>query len=847
MKCQALSRGQGKPAFEQLEPRFMLNGTLYDPVISSVSAELLGGNDDPNVAGIAVSPDTPAATGDLTDGLAGGYQAMAADQNLVLSSPYDYYPSPTYSTTTDAGDITQLTDGYKSGSGSMWVLASTVGWIEGVNIPVVIHFDLGQEASLSEVRFYSAVSDLGTGVAQVGLDVYVSLDDLSYVLAGQRPAPPVPDSSTTRQAVRMDVPLDNVRARHVAIVAMAPVPFYFVFVDEIEIMGQIPADPGSVFPTGVTINASGAQGLQESLEAQMWGQTLLESLTIQMEDYMVNWPVAQANAQRDDLAAFAQGISTDPSQYESLRAVFTEQQRIRAGQIYATDLLVWEEFPDVASSMLSLSVDLSPTPAAEINTAINALEATALGIANLSDTDLALGISIVDDTAVGAPAVSFRIGRYFKTTNAKYVPDVLLDEDASQTIPSGESRLVWLEADSTNASPGAYSYQVTVEIGAYSQVIDLTVQVHDVTLDTETPLSVGNWSSTTSTMTAAEELRAEMLDHRQTTAELGGTSMILPLLDAYGEPLRPVQINLTSLARELAHHQDFNQVGWCIAFDRSSSRPQREMFGSSDWMSAEFQEIFGEWIAAVVACLQANGRSYDEFYLQFFDETLVDVAAEITALTKSFDPNVRVMLTIPRASIAATQKQVDAGLDISAYHAPRIEYDNPQDGFPMLSSGGRELWFYNAGGAEEVGRECDPLTWYRYMYWSAFYHGATGVHFWTLVRESPGTGGWDETNQVYYLPMIYLNTDQQNLPPDVVTAEVVIPSRRWEYSRMGTEDYMLLKMAQDKIDELGAAGNPYRNQLRRIIRDVITHRENRILFRAKRRELVELVEKLAAR
>jgi hypothetical protein len=95
--------------------------------------------------------------------------------------------------------------------------------------------------------------------------------------------------------------------------------------------------------------------------------------------------------------------------------------------------------------------------------------------------------------------------------------------------------------------------------------------------------------------------------------------------------------------------------------------------------------------------------------------------------------------------------------------------------------------------------------------------------------------------------MIYLNTDQQNLPPDVVTAEVVIPSRRWEYSRMGTEDYMLLKMAQDKIAELGAAGNPYRNQLRRIIRDVLTHRENRILFRAKRRELVELVEKLAAR
>ncbi len=776
--------------------------------------------------------------------------AAGQQRNLVLNRPYDYHPNPRYSDSKDEGDIRQLTDGKTFPSSSLWMQKSTVGWIAGLGAsdsgPVVIHFDLGAEATLSELRFHSAGGG-AAGVVEVGLKLFVSLDDQTYVLAGELPAPR-PKGGGYPITLRVPLTRNDTRARYVAVVAMAPAPHYFVFADEIELIGTIPAHPSSILPIQVGVSASGAKGLGQLFAGGNRAAKLASSLTAPVKRHIANWPAQKRDAQGKDLEVFAQAVRTQSDQYDNLRAQFTEQHRLRAREVYAADTLVWEVVPDDRFTMLSLPDRLSPDSSGTIHTVINALEATALGASNLTDRDLPLMVSI-SGGGDGAPRMTIRVARFFVTSNnARYVPDALLANDCPQVIPSGESKLIWLEADSSdNASPGAYSYQITVEIGAYSQVIDLTVQVHDVTLDTETPLSVGNWSSTTSTMTAAEELRAEMLDHRQTTAELGGTSMILPLLDAYGEPLRPVQINLASLARELAHHQDFNQVGWFISFDRSSSRPQREMFGSSDWMSAEFQEIFGEWIAAVVASLQANGRSYDEFYLQFFDETLVDVAAEITALTKSFDPNVRVMLTIPRASIAATQKQVDAGLDISAYHAPQIEYDNPQDGFPMLSSGGRELWFYNAGGAEEVGRECDPLTWYRYMYWSAFYHGATGVHFWTLVRESARTGGWDETNQVYYLPMIYLNTDQQNLPPDVVTAEVVIPSRRWEYSRMGTEDYMLLKMAQDKIAELGAAGNPYRNQLRRIIRDVLTHRENRILFRAKRRELVELVEKLAAR
>lgn len=56
----------------------------------------------------------------------------------------------------DDGDSTQLTDGKTKYTGGMWMFPSTVGWTAGIDVPVVIHFDLEKEATLSELRFNSA-------------------------------------------------------------------------------------------------------------------------------------------------------------------------------------------------------------------------------------------------------------------------------------------------------------------------------------------------------------------------------------------------------------------------------------------------------------------------------------------------------------------------------------------------------------------------------------------------------------------------------------------------------------------------------------------------------------------
>lgn len=62
---------------------------------------------------------------------------------------------------------------------------------------------------------------------------------------------------------------------------------------------------------------------------------------------------------------------------------------------------------------------------------------------------------------------------------------------------------------------------------------------------------------------------------------------------------------------------------------------------------------------------------------------------------------------------------------------------------------------------------------------------------------------------------------------------------------MGIEDYMLLKMVEQRIDILGSAGAAQKLILDEIVKTVIINRDtNRKLFRQKRRELMQLVEGL---
>jgi hypothetical protein len=103
--------------------------------------------------------------------------------------------------------------------------------------------------------------------------------------------------------------------------------------------------------------------------------------------------------------------------------------------------------------------------------------------------------------------------------------------------------------------------------------------------------------------------------------------------------------------------------------------------------------------------------------------------------------------------------------------------------------------------------------------------------------------------------MVYTIPDSQGhpAPPDVGTAETVIPSRRWEYRRMGIEDYLLLQKARQRIAQLKPAKQPmYELKLDNMVKTVTlklpkrTSYEQRLMFRRTKQELIALIEEKAS-
>jgi hypothetical protein len=806
----------------------------------------------------------------LTAGVVCGVSDAAAEEtNLILNRPYDYWPVPAYggpNECTDAGDAVQLTDGVAGGAD--WGSKPTVGWCAGVNVPVVVRFDLGEAATLSELRF-NTVGGGVAGVVDVGLRIYGSLDNQDYIPIGERKPPSVAEADKgTRRSIQMVVPLNGAKARYVAVAAMAPATWYFVFVDEIELMGVLPADPKTILPIQPGIPGGSARELQGVLSGGRRSFILAGNLVAPMERQVSSWPTSLASDARKDRDAFlAEAMKTPrPEDFEKLRLAFMQRQRIRAKSVYSNDTLVWEALPDEKFVMLSLPESVRPAQQASVHTVINALEATALGVANLTDKPQALSVS-VSGGGKGSPQVTLRVARFFTTKGGQYVPDALLASDCPQVIPSGEARLVWAGVESTDANAGTYMYSISVRVGEQLRQIPLEVTVHNVTLSKKPQMDAFNWAYLNDGDSGDpavyrpvfEKVREQMLKYRITDGAC--SSVGFPEKDSAENIIRPVEIDFTRLDKYLEFNKDFPWISFFYPLHQSYSNPSLDWFGTAEWMSDEYRAIVKEWVTKFVGRVKQSGRDYDGFYFQFFDETLDSKVAEFCRLVKEADPKVKIMATIPGADAASVREFVDAGIDIYVYHGTHLKYDQVAtghgwtDGFELLTSGGRKLWVYHAADSFfGNGRERDPLSVYRLMHWLAFRHGITGVGFWDMLHNNTRSGlnPWEDP---LFFPMVDTISKKTPAPADVKTAEIVIPTRRWEHTRMGIEDYMLLKLVQDGIASTGPARRAaYQQQLDAILKTALSNLpdanpsiETRRTFRLKRLELIRLVETLNAK
>ena len=116
-------------------------------------------------------------------------QCSTTPANLALGKPYTFDITPDYSGCTDAGDITQLTDG-NYGADCDPTNISTVGWKRRYvgydnECPAEITIDLGQVEPISGVSFRTSA---GVGVSSYwpySIVILVSNDGINFYNAGE--------------------------------------------------------------------------------------------------------------------------------------------------------------------------------------------------------------------------------------------------------------------------------------------------------------------------------------------------------------------------------------------------------------------------------------------------------------------------------------------------------------------------------------------------------------------------------------------------------------------------------------------------------------------------------------
>jgi len=225
----------------------------------------------------------------------------------------------------------------------------------------------------------------------------------------------------------------------------------------------------------------------------------------------------------------------------------------------------------------------------------NEYESTSFVLTNLSDNTAEFAISVRD---AGIP-VTLREAVWVTTYLGKEVNDALPLLEGDLSIPSGESREVWLTLYSRGVKPGDYSPQIAITPqGAPASSVDLKVKVYPVCLPDDKPIYTAYWEYLVPEWITPERAQAlvdDMKKHYVNTPTVHpwslkptGTAGPFPsdygkldsVLDCYSR-LNPKMIAVNLLSNYLE--------------------------GMPGFFSADWKELFKSWLTGLVSHLKERG------------------------------------------------------------------------------------------------------------------------------------------------------------------------------------------------------------------------------------------------
>ncbi len=419
-------------------------------------------------------------------------------------------------------------------------------------------------------------------------------------------------------------------------------------------------------------------------------------------------------------------------------------------------------------------------------------EHAALNLTNFNSRPLTVRIeaepvmSMKDSSLIPAQRVlSFHEVLNVPTQSLDYSADALPLVGQAQTImiPAWDVRQLWIDIDVSDLSPGNWQTVLrfrTLEVEPIEVASDLRIQVWRAHLPEQQPLKLCHWGyvHTSVLKDQPEAALRDQVDHGTNVFVATNTFAPKATFDEDGDIIGDIDFS--------QHDQYVKQHsphGIILFFNyQSSLRGPAKRF-TPPWIKA-----YKQWLKAWVDHMQEIGVGYEKFAFYPIDEPglregLVDDYISYSKPIREVDRRVQIYTDPVAGATLNDLKKMTPYVDIWCPNRNGYLLDKGLEKLKYIKSTRKTIWTYECAAN---AKHQSPLGYYRAQAWLDWYHGLTGIGFWSYC-----TSQYDP----WYTPVggsDYLLIYQ---------GEGVISSKRWEAVRDGIEDYSMLMQLKNLLDK----------------------------------------------
>ncbi len=482
----------------------------------------------------------------------------------------------------------------------------------------------------------------------------------------------------------------------------------------------------------------------------------------------------------------------------------TLQQMVIAADQAGTPLLVcaanpWAPF----GGMEELVEGRATPPDLSVEAFAGETESAALNLFNFTDIARTFRVEVADLT-LGDQSVAARntvhlhevvaVPTEMRDYSADAIPE--LSDARIITVPAWDARQLWLNVETSALMPGEWSSAVHVrslDPEPIEAAAPLSVTVWNAHLPKTQPIRSCQWGYVHSSMLRdyPQEALEDQVRH--------GTNVFVGLFPPKATYDEDGNLGPIDFAEHDAYVKAHGPHGLILFFNY-----QHALKGPGDRDSEAFHKAHVAWLRAWVKHLAELGVGYDGFALYPVDEPglrdgLVETYLVFAQLAREADPKIH-LYTDPVGRITAEElERMTPYVDIWCPNRNGLLLHENADKFAVIQNSGATVWTYECDGN---AKHQSPLGYYRAQAWLAWHDGLTGIGFWSYCTSSADPWFRPEATKDYLL---------------VYPGKGVISSKRWEAVRDGIEDYSMLWVLRQAVNDRPSADAKTRDAAQKLL------------------------------